>query len=319
VKAAERRGGRVVFWAGRETPALAAKLGVSGAPVLHMEDGFIRSRGLGSDFHRAASVVLDDLGVYYDATRPSRLEVILETSRFDSATLARAGALRARLVTAGLSKYNLWTEDTPPPSWPVDRFKLLVVGQVENDKSIIKGCEEVRSNLGLLRAARAAHPDAFVIFKPHPDVEAGNRVGAVPRHEAEALADALVTDIDIAACLGLADGVATMTSLAGFEAILRGKPVWTFGRPFFAGWGLTNDTLDFSRRTRILTVDELVAGALIAYPIYIHPLSGLPCRVEDLVALLERNRLEAPDAGPRRLRYWRALWESFRRQPRAKY
>ncbi|MDQ2860504.1 MAG: capsular polysaccharide biosynthesis protein [Pseudomonadota bacterium] len=318
VKAARRRGGRVVFWAGRETPALTAALETGGAPVLRMEDGFIRSRGLGSDFHRAASVVLDDLGVYYDATRPSRLETILQTGGFDAATLARAAALRARLVAAGLSKYNLWT-DRAPPSWPIDRFKLLVVGQVENDKSIVKGCADVRDNLALLRAARAVHPDAFIVFKPHPDVEAGNRVGAVPPHEVAALADAEATGADIDVCLSLADGVATMTSLAGFEALLRGKPVWTFGRPFFAGWGLTHDSLDFPRRGRTLTLDELVVGTLIAYPIYIHPPTGLPCGPEDLVAFLEHDRLAAPDAGPRRLRYFRAVWESLRRQPKARY
>ncbi|MGI8839355.1 MAG: capsular polysaccharide biosynthesis protein [Caulobacteraceae bacterium] len=319
VKAARQRGGRVVFWAARETPDLAAHLDAGGAPVLRMEDGFIRSRGLGSDFHRAASVVLDDLGVYYDATRPSRLEAILRETRFDEATLARAAALRTRLVAAGLSKYNLWTEKQDQPGWPNDRFKLLVVGQVENDKSILKGCESIRSNLGLLRAARDAHPDAFIVFKPHPDVEAGNRVGAVPAAEVARLADAVATGADIDACLAATDGVATMTSLAGFEALLRGKPVWTFGRPFFAGWGLTHDALDFPRRGRALSVEELVAGALIAYPIYVHPVSGLPCRAEDLITFLEQRRREAPDTSRRRLRYWRALWESLRRQPRARY
>ncbi|MEO8926236.1 MAG: capsular polysaccharide biosynthesis protein [Caulobacteraceae bacterium] len=319
VKAAGRRGGRVVFWAARETPALAATLEAGGAPVLRMEDGFIRSRGLGSDFHRAASVVLDDLGVYYDATRPSRLEVLLQDADFDHATLARAGALGERLVAAGLSKYNLWTEHSAAPDWPSDRFKLLVVGQVENDKSILKGCESVRSNLGLLTAARAAHPEAFIVFKPHPDVEAGNRIGAVAGADVARLADAVAREADIDTCLGLADGVATMTSLAGFEALLRGKPVWTFGRPFFAGWGLTHDTLNFPRRTRTLTLVELIAGALIAYPIYIDPQSGLPCRVEDLIAFLERDRRQAPDTGPRRLRYWRALWESLRRRARARF
>jgi capsular polysaccharide export protein len=319
VKAARRRGGRVVFWAARETAALTHQFEAAGALVLRMEDGFLRSRGLGSDFHRAASVVLDDLGVYYDATRPSRLEVLLREASFDAATLARAAALRARLVAAGLSKYNLWTQQASPPDWPRHRFKLLVVGQVENDKSILKGCETVRSNLGLLRAARAAHPDAFIVFKPHPDVEAGNRIGAVPAADVARLADAVATGADIDSCLALADGVATMTSLAGFEALLRGKPVWTFGRPFFAGWGLTHDAMDFPRRGRTLSVDQLVAGALIAYPIYIHPASGLPCRPEDLVGFLEQERQETPNPGRRRLRYWRALFESLSRQPRARY
>jgi capsular polysaccharide export protein len=263
--------------------------------------------------------VLDDLGVYYDATRPSRLEVILETTEFDEATLARAADLRRRLVAAGLSKYNLWTPGRKAPGWPAERFKLLVVGQVENDKSILKGCETIRTNLGLLQAARADHPGAFLIFKPHPDVEAGNRPGAVDTRNLAELADAVVKDLDIDACIAGADGLATMTSLAGFETLLRGKPVWTYGRPFFAGWGLTRDALDFPRRTRRLTLEQLIAGALIAYPIYIHPPTGLPCAPEELVAFLEQDRQAAPDSGHKRLRYWRAVFESLRRRPRARF
>ena len=317
--AARSRQGRIVFWAARETLELAADLAAAAVPLLRMEDGFIRSRGLGSDFHRAASVVLDDLGVYYDATRPSRLETILESEDFDPGTLERADALRTRLVKAGLSKYNLWNSERTRPDWPADRFKLLVVGQVENDKSILKGCEAVRTNLGLLKAVRKDHPDAFIVFKPHPDVEAGNRPGAVSPNEMGAFADQVVGDHDIDACINAADGLATMTSLAGFEALLRDKPVWTYGRPFYSGWGLTTDALDFPRRTRRLTLDQLVAGALIAYPIYIHPPTGLPCRPEELVSFLEQERRAAPDNAPKRLRYWRAVFESLRRQPKARF
>ena len=318
-RAAQVRQGRIVFWAARETPELAAELTAATVPLLRMEDGFIRSRGLGSDFHRAASVVLDDLGVYYDATRPSRLETILEDKDFDSDTLTRAQALGKRLVTAGLSKYNLWNSERSRPEWPADRFKLLVVGQVENDKSILKGCESVRTNLGLLQAARESHPEAYIIFKPHPDVEAGNRPGAVTPGAMATFADEVVRDHDIDACINAVDGLATMTSLAGFEALLRGKSVWTYGRPFYAGWGLTTDALDFPRRTRKLTLAQLIAGALITYPIYIHPPTGLPCRPEDVVAFLERERCAKPDTGPKRLRYWRAVFESLQRQPKARF
>ena len=122
---------------------------------------------------------------------------------------------------------------------------MLVTGQVEDDKSILKGCETVRTNLGLLEAARAAHPQAYLVFKPHPDVEAGNRAGKVASADATRFANVIASDMDIAGCITATDGLATMTSLAGFEALLRGKPVWTFGRPFYAGWGLTHDALDF--------------------------------------------------------------------------
>jgi capsular polysaccharide export protein len=317
VAAAEARGGRVVFWSGRDTPAISAALAKSRAPVLRMEDGFIRSRGLGSDFHRAASTVLDDLGIYYDATRPSRLEAILQAGVEDPALLVRAAALRERLVASGVTKYNLASPATAE-AWPQDRFKLLVVGQVENDQSIRKGCEDVRTNLGLLQAARAARPDAFIVFKPHPDTEAGNRPGGLAEADILRFADTVTRQASIDACLRRADGLATLTSLAGFEALMRGKPVWTFGRPFYAGWGLTTDALACPRRTRRLDLDELVAGALILYPDYVHPANGLPCRPEDVVEALAAAPPGRPE-GWRRLRYWRAVWEGLRSGARARF
>lgn len=311
---AKKSSGRVALWAGRETLGAAAKLSDAGTPVIRMEDGFIRSRGLGSDFRLPVSVVIDDLGIYYDARASSRLEVIFQESEFDDALLARAARFRERLVAAGLSKYNLWRDTAPSPLWPKDRFKLLVPGQVEDDKSILTGCEDVRTNLGLLQAVRDANPDAFIIYKPHPDVEAGRRVGAVSETATSGLADAIADQADIDACLAAADGVATMTSLAGFEALLRRKEVWTFGRPFYAGWGLTHDTLDFPRRTRRLDLDALTAAALILYPTYLHPTSGLPCQAEDVVTCLEARRATPARAEPPKLRWGRAFLESFRRR-----
>ena len=66
-----------------------------------------------------------------------------------------------------------------------------------------------------------------------------------------------------------------MTSLAGFDALLRGKKVVTYGQPFYAGWGLTEDRDQsgpaMQRRRRTLTLDELIAGALLRYPVYWDP------------------------------------------------
>ena len=44
-----------------------------------LEDGFIRSIGLGVDGAESFSIVEDDVGIYYDATVPSGLENILKT------------------------------------------------------------------------------------------------------------------------------------------------------------------------------------------------------------------------------------------------
>ena len=306
--------GRLMIWSGKESPATREALAATRLPVLRMEDGFLRSRGLGSDFHLPASVVLDDLGIYYDRHHRSRLETILETAAFSPALLSRARHLRERLVAAGISKYNVGAAPAFPDAG--GRFRLLVVGQVEDDRSIERGTAEVRTNLALVEAARRDHPIAWVAYKPHPDVEAGNRAGAIDPARLAGLVDHVATHADIARCLDAADGLATMTSLAGFEALIRAKPVWAYGGPFYAGWGLTHDAVPLPRRTRRLALDELVAGTLLLYPRYIHPPTGLPCRAEELVGWLERD---APAPGSRRLRWLRALADSVIARNPARY
>jgi capsular polysaccharide export protein len=305
VEAARAEQGRVMVWSGKESPADSECLAGAGLPILRMEDGFLRSRGLGSDFHLPASVVLDDQGIYYDRHHASRLETILETRRFDKDLLARAAELRRRMVEAGLSKYNVGGPARFPDTG--GRPQLLVVGQVEDDRSIERGTGAIATNLALLKAARADHPNAFLVYKPHPDVETGNRRGAIPAGGLRSIADHVARDVDIAQCLATADHLATMTSLAGFEALMRGIPVTAYGGPFYAGWGLTDDRLEFPRRTRRLTLDMLVAGTLILYPRYVHPPTGLPCTAEDVVDWLEQAR---PTSGGKRSRWLRALVQS---------
>jgi len=83
-------------------------------------------------------------------------------------------------------------------------------------------------------------------------------------------------DVPMAVLLDQVDEVHTLTSLAGFEALLRGKRVVCYGLPFYAGWGLTEDKLSFptGRRGRKLHLDDLVAGALLLYPCYLSRQTG---------------------------------------------
>ncbi len=308
---ATRPDGHLLWWAGKETQATLQAASTVPDKAIRMEDGFIRSRGLGSDFVAAQSVALDDLGVYYDASRPSRLEVLLETTENTPPRRARARDLRRQIVKSGLSKYNL--DGARPPVWPSRRDRILVVGQVENDKSIEKGCGDIRTNAALVAAVRAAHPDALIVYRNHPDVLAGNRPGKLDA-KATGMVDDIADGLDINACIEGTDAVATRTSLTGFAALLRGKRVLTWGRPFYAGWGLTEDALDFPRRTRRLTIDDLVLGALIDYPIYVAP-NGWPCEAEDLVAALIEARATPPPVPPANqlARWWRGMMASLDR------
>lgn len=317
-RAAEAERGRLIWWAGKESDPIRAAAAAFSGPTVRMEDGFIRSRGLGSDFFGALSVALDDQGVYYDATRPSRLETLIEQTDLSPEALARAAALRARIVETGLSKYNI--KGAPPTGWPADRERLLVVGQVENDRSIALGCTDICTNSGLVEAARRDFPDAFLIYRNHPDVMAGNRSGLLDAGALQAV-DAVADDLDIIDCLNACDRLATLTSLAGFEALMREKPVTTYGRPFYAGWGLTDDrTGPYPRRTRRADLDALIHAALIAYPIYVTP-TGWPCEAEDLVeALIAARNTPLPSAPRGRInRWWRGIQASLDRKPPPAY
>jgi len=271
-QAAEPRPGDcLVFW-GRNAPDGLLDLAKGAwAHDVRMEDGFVRSVGLGSDLIRPLSLVLDGRGIYFDPTQPSDLEHILGSAQFSEEELARARAVRAFTVAHGITKYNLEPRETAV--WPTGgRQVVLVPGQVEDDASIRYGCTDVKTNLGLLQAARRAHPDAFVVYKPHPDVMSGNRAGKLALAQARALADHVETRLSVVSCIAACDVVHTMTSLTGFDALLRGKRVVVYGQPFYAGWGLTDDVLKegvaFARRQRPLSLDELVVGTLLRYPIY---------------------------------------------------
>ena len=234
--------------------------------ILRIEDGFLRSVGLGADLIRPLSWVVDQRGIHYNVSQPSDLEYLCETGSFDEALLHRAACLRSKIVAAGLTKYNVGTLSWKRPS-SAD-YVILVPGQVESDASLVYGALGERSNMGLLRTVRQAYPNAYLVYKPHPDILARLRAEGQDEQVAYLWCDEVVTDVSINELLKGVDEVHVLTSLAGFEALLRGKLVTCYGQPFYSGWGLTKDILLNNRRSRCLTLDELVAAALIKYPLY---------------------------------------------------
>jgi capsular polysaccharide export protein len=300
----------VAVWGAACPTGLDDLVARTGTRLIRIEDGFIRSVGLGSDLIAPRSLVFDATGIYFDATRPSALEMLLARHPFDAALLARGAALRAAIVAQGLTKYNV--EDPAPPAWTTrGRPVVLVPGQVESDASIALGGGAVRTNRALVQAARAARPDAWIVYKPHPDVQSGNRRGSLTPDIA-ALADHVETRASIVACLNHCDEVHTMTSLAGFDALLRGLPVVTHGAPFYAGWGLTTDCAAdhpaLARRGRRLSLDALCAATLALYPAYWDPVAGCAATAESAIAAIasERDALQL-SAHPDRLMhgFWR--------------
>ncbi len=279
---AAETGRRRMVWAGRAGPEHDG--------AVRVEDGFLRSRGLGAELVPPLSLVADDLGIYYDPHSASRLEAMITMrAKLTNGQRLRAEQLIRVLNEAGLSKYNL---GGAAPELPPGR-RILVPGQVEDDASIRSGAGAICTNLDLLRATRTAHPKAVIIYKPHPDVEAGLRSGAVP--DADRLSDVVANETDPVALLSAVDEVWTMTSLLGFEAILRGVKVTTLGAPFYAGWGLTNDRgAPPERRRARPDLAGLVHAVLIDYPRYFDPVTGAPCPVEVAVERLAGGKVGHP-------------------------
>lgn len=297
--AAKTERGRMV-WAGKSDTHDSA---------LRVEDGFLRSRGLGADLIPPLSLVLVDLGIYYDPTGPSRLETLINASpNLPAAALLRTDALIAQITSAGLSKYNLRAADLTD-DLPTGRC-ILVPGQVEDDASIRLGTKDISTNRALLEACRAANPAAVIMYKPHPDVEAGLRDGAVP--DAGEIADFVLAKTSPIAALDAVDAVWTMTSTIGFEALLRGKDVTCLGMPFYAGWGLTDDrAMPISRRIARPTISQLAHAVLIDYPRYFDPVTDLPCPVEIVVDRLQNGSVPRPSRVNRMLAKVQGAFASY--------
>jgi capsular polysaccharide export protein len=294
---ARSHGLKQMIWANSPAPQAPQ------TPLLRIEDGFLRSLGLGADLIPPLSLVADDLGIYYDPSRPSRLEEHI-LAPLPPGGETRARVLVAQIRAAGVSKYNLGG-GVPDLAGLRAGPRILVPGQVEDDASIRLGAGDVRTNLGLLCAARAANPEAILIYKPHPDVEAGLRPGAVTPEDLAGLVDIVAQNADAIALIDAVDEVWTMTSLLGFEALLRGKTVTCLGAPFYAGWGLTRDLGPVPQRRAQApdghplprpTLLHLAHAALISYPRYIDPKSRSACPPETAVALLASG--DIPKAGP---------------------
>lgn len=281
---------KVMMW-GQKYPEIATWAVQNNLAVLRMEDGFIRSVGLGSNLVAPLSLVVDDLGIYFDARTSSRLEDILQNYNFTQSELVLAQALRQELVAKNIGKYNVGLGGLNLPE-NLSQKTILIPGQVEDDASIRFGSPELKTNLALIQQVRKNNPEAYLIYKPHPDVVSGNRIGKTKDDDALQYVDHIVTQANILDCIDQVDEVHTMTSLSGFEALLRHKKVVCYGLPFYAGWGLTEDKIPLARRTRKLVLNELVAGAMLLYPTYVDPDSGKIIDAMQALKVLDEQRAQ---------------------------
>ncbi|EGK7514521.1 capsular polysaccharide biosynthesis protein [Campylobacter lari] len=266
---------KIFIWGKKYDKALLAKDFKNA--IFLVEDGFLRSVFLGSDLTRPFSLIIDNKGLYVDPSKPSDLEDILQNHIFDESLKQRAKKLIITITQNKFSKYNGLKHEKL--NFNTNKKIILIPAQVEDDASMILGGAGY-DTLKLLQSVRKANENAFIVFKPHPDVLSDNRKGLKDKSIILKYCDEIIENVSIDSAINASDEVHTITSTSGFDALLRGKKVVVYGKPFYAGWGLTMDLHEIPRRTRVLSLEELVAGVLILYPRYIHPKNKNLCEVE---------------------------------------
>lgn len=277
----------VAVWGAGDTPVFRRVAARRGVQIERLDEGPMRAIGLGSSRRDIDSVVIDGPHSYRDGSGPTHLEEILLKTDFTPDLVERAAQLVGQMARRYSARHDLHDDAAGIRSRAAGRPVALVVGQAPGDPALRPVAGGIRSNEDLLRAVRAERPDAFLVYAGHPDFAEGRRPGRIDRKPLDETADLAVDDDDLRWLHGAIDELHVVSAPAGFEGLLRGIPVVAWGVPYYAGWGLTRDKLSCPRRNRVLTLHELVAGALILHPLYMDPLSHIPCSAEDYLAIPE--------------------------------
>jgi capsular polysaccharide export protein len=257
-----------------------------GLPYVALEEGFLRSVGFGQQNVEPLSVIVDPVGIYYDSTRCSWLERLLEEGALDDPVLlARAEAAIAMLRAEKLTKFNTapTVDERELYSGLGDDF-ILIIDQTFNDESVLRSGAGPDPFTTMLRQARLDHPDRRIVIKSHTTVLNTPGPGYFATHDASG---GRVTVFD--------------------RDLIAGKPVTCFGLPFYAGWGLTRDRVACPRRRRRRSLAQIFAAAYLLYPTYVDPYLGQRCDFERAVEILlflrarnETNRVATSLVGLRR-------------------
>ncbi|GAB5459476.1 MAG: capsular polysaccharide biosynthesis protein [Henriciella sp.] len=277
---------QLIVWGAQTPPAIARLAKTKKRDVWHLEDGFLRSKGLGADHIHPSSLILDRSdGIYYRSDKPSSLENYLATHKFTEAERGRAAHYIRKITASNLTKYNIGEKNSGYTISETAK-NVIIFGQCEDDQSILFGSPKVRTNCQLIEKVLIDFPNSNIYFRPHPDVTAGLRRRLSDETQYQDRITIMSGSFPIWSNIQKFEVVCVMTSLAGFEALLRGRKVRTYGSPFYAGWGLTNDFLPCPRRNRNLSLEEVFFGAYIYAPDYIDSRTGKLSDIDKVISAL---------------------------------
>ena len=142
-------------------------LNKNSSKVIFVEDGFIRSVGLGAEATKPVSWIFDDKGIYFNSKSSSQLEEILSTIELTTEQDSRIKKIHDQILVGNLTKYNLRKTEK---KLEYDPENILVLGQVDDDLSIKYGSQQIKKNIQLLQEVRNDFPKKNILYKPHPDL-----------------------------------------------------------------------------------------------------------------------------------------------------
>ena len=235
---------------------------------IRVEDGFIRSVGLGATHSIPYSLVFDyNGGLYYNNNSKHGLLDILNNFKFNTKILQKSRVCQKTIIEKSLSKYNPSVAKVKNETFKKE--DILVLGQVGNDMSLKYGNPEYWTQLKLIDLAIKENPDSKIVYRPHPDVFHGHQNKSISLEKIPSSVEIQEPTGSLIDAIKKAKHVYVITSLGGFEALIYGLKVTTVGTPFYAGWGLTDDKTHIPFRDRKLGLDELFAGAYLIYSNYL--------------------------------------------------
>lgn len=243
---------------------------------VYVEDGFVRSINSGVLHSRPASLTFDTVANHFE-NKENDLEKLLSNYKLSEHEKAEAKIYLDIFRDLRITKYF------DPNPFDNEKFEneisnkkaVLVIGQVEDDASIITSKSKIKTNHELVSLAIKENPNSKIYYRPHPDYFAEIREDK-NKNNVYKLCDVLSPATSIFEILGVVDKVYTISSLAGFEAVIHGKSVAVLGTPFYSNWGLTDDRTTINRRQRKLSIEEIFYIAYIKYPKYMSMVSDEP-------------------------------------------
>ncbi|WAG07291.1 hypothetical protein NRZ30_20030 [Aeromonas jandaei] len=230
--------------------------------MTRIEDGFIRSQGLGCEKIPPVSIIMDRSGyLYFDGARKSELDSLIENYQFSEEELKISEDFLNVISSSTTNKYNLDVCSTLPK-----KVGVLVIGQVESDLSVIHG-KGFATNLELIKLAIKENPSEPIYYKRHPDILAGKREVEYGLDEILKISEVIDFELSQEVTPEVFKTVYVNTSLLGFELLIRGFIIRVTGRPFYWGLGLTND-LQYDSSRRNISLQKLAYIVYVLYPVY---------------------------------------------------